>query len=170
MQEETNYLGFVVSSQGIKADPEKVKVIRGTGALSNVREVCSFLGTVGYYRRMIPNFSGIADPLIKLTKKYAKFKWTEECQKAFDYLKESLSVIPLLGYPDVEKNFYILYVDTSNYCVGGALVQPCEEGEQLVPGVPFEKPIYFLSHKLSETQQRWSTIEKEAFAIKYALE
>ena len=119
---------------------------------------------------MIPNFSGIADPLIKLTKKYAKFKWTEECQKAFDYLKESLSVIPLLGYPDVEKNFYILYVDASNYCVGGVLVQPCEEGEQLVPGVPFEKPIYFLSHKLSETQQRWSTIEKEAFAIKYALE
>ncbi|KAL5015616.1 hypothetical protein ScPMuIL_007304, partial [Solemya velum] len=64
-------------------------------------------------KRFIPNFSEIAIPLVNLTKKYAKFRWTEACQKAFDYLKESLTVIPLLTYPSTSKP-YILYTDASD--------------------------------------------------------
>ena len=114
-----------------------------------------------YYRRFVPNFSKIAEPLIDLTKKYARFKWTSECQTAFDFLKESLTVVPLLAYPDTNKP-YVLYTDASNNCIGACLTQKTDDEE--------EKPIYFLSHKLSQTQTRWSTIEKEGFAIYYALQ
>ena len=113
-----------------------------------------------YYRRFIPNFSAIAKPLINLTKKVAKFEWTKECQIAFDFLNESLTTVPLLAYPDTSKP-YILYTDASDYCI---VACPCQQHE--VGG----KPIYYLSHKLTTCQTKWPTIEKEAFAISYALE
>ena len=99
-----------------------------------------------------------------MTKKYARFKWTEEAQKAFEYMKESLTVIPLLAYPDLSKRF-ILYTDASDTATGACLVQEHEEN-----GEVFEKPLYFLSHKLSPTQCRWSTVEKECWAIHHALQ
>jgi len=79
-------------------------------------------------------------------------------------------VVPLLAYPDTNKP-YTLYVDASAGCVGACLTQSCEQDDQeVIPGIKHEKPLYFLSHKLSATQTRWSTIEKEAFAIHYALQ
>ena len=158
-------MGFTINGEGIKPDPEKVEAIREMAAPCNVRKVRGFIGTCSYYRRFIPNFSEIAQPLIGLTKKFARFKWTAQCQKAFDYLKDSLSVVPLLVYPDTQKP-YILYTDASDTCLGAVLTQKGEDGE----GKEVEKPIYFLSHKLSDTQCRWSTIEKEAYAIHYSLQ
>ncbi|CAC5399405.1 unnamed protein product [Mytilus coruscus] len=137
--------------------------------LVSVKEVRSFIGMLSYYRRFIPNFSKISVPLVELTKKYAKFKWSDECQAAFEFLKESLSVIPLLAYPDLSKP-YTLYTDASDESIGACLTQPCDENEEVLYGVKNEKPIYFLSHKLSDTQKRWSTIEKEAYSIHYALQ
>ncbi|CAC5377435.1 unnamed protein product [Mytilus coruscus] len=102
-------------------------------------------------------------------KKYAKFQWDEECQKDFDFLKYSLTVTPLLAYPDLKKP-YVLYTDASNDTIGACFTQPCEEEETHLPCLRREKPIIFLSHKLSDTQSRWSTIEKEAFSIHYALQ
>ena len=122
-----------------------------------------------YYRRFIPNFSEIAEPVIALTRKHARFKWTDDCQRAFEYLKQSLTVEPLLAYPDHNKP-YTLYTDASNSCIGACLTQSCDENEEILPNVKNEKPIYYLSHKLSKTQCKWSTIEKEAFAIHYALQ
>ena len=137
-QTETKYLGFTINGEGIKPDPEKVEAIREMAAPCNVREVRGFIGTCSYYRRFIPNFSEIAQPLIGLTKKFARFKWTAQCQKAFDYLKDSLSVVPLLVYPDTQKP-YILYTDASDTCIGAVLTQKGEDGE----GKEVEKPIYF---------------------------
>ena len=114
-----------------------------------------------YYRRFIQNVSAIAEQIIALTKKYAKFKWSETCQKAFDYLKNSLPIIPHLAYPDPDKP-YTLYTDASDTCIGACLTQRIV-GEEIIPGIRNEKPIYFLSHKLSDTQTRMSKIEKEAF-------
>ena len=82
-------------------------------------------------------------------------------QEAFQFIKDSLTVVPLLVYPDPNKP-YVLYTDASDKCIGSCLVQEGDDGE--------EKPIYFLSHKLSDSQVRWSTIEKEAFAIFYSLQ
>ena len=159
-QQETDYLGFVINREGVKPDPKKVEAIRNMPAPTTVRQVRGFMGIGSYYRRFLPNFSKIAEPLIYLTRKHARFKWTKECQKAFDFLKDSLTVVPLLSYPDPNKP-YKLYTDASDTCIGACLTQTDDE---------VEKPIYFLSHKLSQSQVKWSTIEKEAFAIHYALQ
>jgi transposase InsO family protein len=160
-EDETEYLGFKVGKDGVRANPEKVKAIKNMPAPKSVRQVRGFIGTISYYRRFVPNFSQIAEPLIRLTKKYARFKWTPECQTAFDFLRDSLAVVPLLAYPDTNKP-YVLYTDASDNCLGACLTQKTDDGE--------EKPIYFLSHKLSPTQTRWSTIEKERYAIYYSLQ
>ena len=162
LQAETNYLGFVVNQNGIKPDPKKVEAIQSISPPTSVREVRGFIGMCSYYRRFIPNFSGIAEPIISLTKKYAKFKWSDKCQTAFEFLKNSLTLIPHLVYPDVNKP-YTLYTDASDTCIGACLTQPADGEEEVIPGIRNEKPIYYLSHKLSDTQRRWSTIEKEAF-------
>ncbi len=159
MQAETNYLGFIINESGIKPDQKKVEAIRSLPIPTCVREVRSFIGMCSYYRRFIPNFSKIAEPIIALTKKYAHYKWTPEHQKVFEYLKESLSVVPLLSYPDPNKP-YTLYTDSSDTCIGACLTQECDDVEGNLPNVPNEKPIYNLSHKLSPTQKKWSTVEK----------
>ena len=109
-----------------------------------VREVRSFIGMCSYYRRFIPNFSAITKPLINLSKKFAKFEWTKECQITFDFLKESLATVPFLAYPDTSKP-YILYTDASDDCIGPCQCQHHEE---------VEKPIYYLSHKLTASQTK----------------
>ena len=120
MQGETQYLGFVINRQGITTDPDKVQVIKNMNPPSCVRELRSFIGMCSYYRRFIPNFSAKAKPLIKLTRKFAKFEWNKECQAAFDHLKECLTTSPLLSYPDTSKP-YILYTDASDDCIGACL-------------------------------------------------
>ena len=170
LKEQTRYLGFVIDADGIRPDSDKVAVIRSLPNPTSVKEVRSFIGMCSYYRRFMPNFSKVAEPLVSLTKKYARFKWTEQCQCAFDFLKSSLTTIPLLAFPDPHKD-YVLYTDASDSAIGACLVQTSDEKEcEVIPGIPNEKPIYYLSHKLSDTQTRWSTVEKEAFAIHYALQ
>ena len=167
---ETKYLGFVISGDGVSPEPERVSAMRSMSPPTNVREVRSLVGVFSYYRRFIPNFSAIAAPIIELTKKYSRFKWDTTCEKAFEYLKDSLSLIATLAYPDNSKP-YILYVDASKDCVGACLTQPDETLEP--PENPYfknEKPIYFLSHRLTKTQQRWSTIEREAYALFFSLQ
>ncbi|MEW8548463.1 MAG: reverse transcriptase domain-containing protein, partial [Candidatus Thiodiazotropha sp.] len=164
LQKETVHLGFVISKDGVKPDMQKVAAIRDMPSPSNVREVRGFMGSVGYYRRFIPNFSKIAQPLINLTKKNARFRWSDECQTAFEFLKESLTVVPLLAYPNSQAP-YKLFCDSSADCIGSVLTQECE-----VNGEKVDKPIYFLSHKLSPTQCRYSTVERECYAIYYALQ
>ena len=160
LRNETNYLGFVIDKDGIKPDQKKVEAIRGLPAPTCVKEVRSFVGMCSYYRRFIPNFSQIAEPIIDLTKKYAHFKWTDNHQKAFDFIKESLTCVPLLVYPDPNRP-YTLFTDASDTCIGACLTQLCDNEE---------KPIYYLSHKLSRSQCKWSTVEKEAYSVHWALQ
>ena len=160
LQPETSYLGYRVTSWGIQPEMDKVEAIRKLNPPTTKKEIRSFIGSCSYYRKFLPNFSGIARPLIDLTKKNTRFKWTEEHQEAFDFLKESLTAIPFLSYPDMTKDF-TLYTDASDTCIGACLTQIDEEDEEV--------PVYFVSHKLSDTQTRWSTIEKEAYAIFYAV-
>ncbi|MCG8033371.1 MAG: DDE-type integrase/transposase/recombinase [Candidatus Thiodiazotropha taylori] len=169
LKSETNYLGFVINEQGIKPEARKVNVIKALAPPTTVREVRSLVGMCSYYRRFIPHFSEIAEPIIALTRKYAKFKWDNKCQKAFETLKDKLSEFPVLGYPDPNRK-YILYTDASHDCIGACLTQPCDDVLGSDPCERNERPIYYLSHKLSDTQTRWSTIEKEAFAIHFALQ
>ena len=157
---ETNYFGFVISEDGIQPDQKKVETIRGLPAPTCVREVRSFIGMCSYYRSFIPHFSQIAEPIVALTRKYAHFKWSDIHQKAFEFLKDSLTSVPLLVYPDSKKP-YTLFTDASDTCIGACLTQECD-GDQ--------KPIYYLSYKLSKSQCKWSVVEKEAYAIHFALQ
>ena len=150
-KKETRYLGVVISPCGISPDPDKVKVMQNLPPPTTVREVRGAIGILSYYRRYLPNFAEIASPIIGLTK-VARFQWTPKCQKAFDYLKESLTIIPLLSNSDVKKE-YVLYVDASDTCIGSCLAQPDDEQESVAssqnPYFQNEKPIYFLSHRLN---------------------
>ena len=165
-RKETQYLGFRISSKGIQPDYHKVKSIKAVTNPSTVREVRGFIGMCSYYRRFIPDFSDIAEPLIKLTRKYSRFQWGDACQMAFDRLKAMLADMVTLAYPDPSRE-YRLYTDASNHSIGACLTQ-CVVDE--LEGQEIEKPVYFLSHKLSDTQTRWSTIEREAYAIHYSLQ
>ena len=166
---EIDYLGFVISKNGLKPNDQKVQAIKSLRPPTTVKQVRSFIGMTTWYRQFIPNFAGCAEPLINLTKKYAKFIWDDKCERAFTFLKDSLSTIPLLAYPDVNKP-YTLYTDASDTCVGAVLVQDEEITNEDGIIQIIEKPIYFISHKLSDTQiKSYSTVEKEAFAIHYAL-
>ena len=110
--EEIAFLGHIVSKEGVKPDPSKVKAIMEWEAPRNVTEIQSFLGLAGYYRRFVQDFSIFARPLTNLLKKNVQFRWTETCQKSFEKLKEALTTTPVLALPTGEGGF-IVYMDTS---------------------------------------------------------
>ena len=156
---EVEYLGHIVSPEGIKPNPEKTRAIQTMDPPTTVKDVRSFFGAVNYYRAYIENCSAIARPLTKLTHKNATFNWDDDCQHAFDYLKDKLIEAPILGYPDVSKPFS-LYTDASEYSIGGILTQNTENGE---------KVICYISHQLTSSRLHYPVIEKECFAIIYCL-
>ena len=82
MKAGASYLGFVISENGIKPDSKKVEVIQALPPPTCVREILSFIGMCSYYRLYIPEFLSIAEPIIALTRKYAKFCWDAQCQKS----------------------------------------------------------------------------------------
>ena len=84
-QKEVQFLGHVVSEQGISCDPEKLDTVQDWAVPTNVSEVRSFLGFANYYRRFVKSFAHIASPLTQLTKKDVPFLWTSECQMAFNH-------------------------------------------------------------------------------------
>ena len=93
---EVSFLGHIVSMEGIKVDPTKIKAVVNLKPPRNVTEVRSFLGLAGYYRRFVRGFFVIASPLTKLLRKGIKFEWTDECHNSFEQLKEMLVEAPVL--------------------------------------------------------------------------
>ena len=157
--EQVLYLGHVITTNGTYPDPDKVRVIKEMTPPETVKQVRSFVGMAGYYRKYIANFSEIARPLTNLTRKNARFSWGEEEQNAFDLLREYLTKAPILAYPDIGLP-YKLYTDASQYSVGAILTQDFPEGERV---------IQFVSHQLSDSQKKWSTIERETYSIIFAI-
>ena len=92
---EVEYLGHIISEQGVSMDPKKIEAIKTWTEPSSVRELRSFLGLCNYYRRFIKGFATVAKPLTKLTHKNVKFVWTKECREAFDSLKHHLIQSPI---------------------------------------------------------------------------
>ena len=154
-------LGHIVNARGIQTDPDKVKAITNLSPPSSVREIRSFLGMTGYYRALIPNYAHIAEPLTGLTRKNIRFKWGPAQRVAFNTLKELLVSSDVMAAPRLDRPFK-LYTDASDYAVGGILVQDDDN--------KVERVIQYISHVLSPTQKKWATIEKEAYAVVYAIE
>ena len=86
-QKEIQYLGHVISSEGITVDPEKIKSIMECPVPKDVADIRSFMGITGYYNRFIEGFSKIAYPITSLQKKGTKFNWSQKCQESFNKLK-----------------------------------------------------------------------------------
>ena len=110
-------LGHIVSARGIEADKANIDIIQSLPYPTNVREVRSFLGHAGFYRRFIKDFSKISSPLCELLKKEVTFELTDECKQAFDTLKSHLTNAPIIKAPDWSVPFKIM-CDTSDYAVG----------------------------------------------------
>jgi len=160
MKEEVELLGYIVSGSGIRPQPGKIEAIQKLAPPTDKTGVRSFKGMCGYYRQCIPNFAQIAAPLEEVAAPKKPFFWGPEQQDSFERLKVALTTAPVLAHPDPTKP-YLLYTDASDKCIGAILVQKDDQG--------VERVIHYLSHKLSGAQLAWPTIEKEAYAIVYAL-
>jgi hypothetical protein len=102
-------------------DPRNVEAVLKWERPTNVTEIQSFLGLVGYYRRFIEGFSTITSPLTKLTRKEVRFLWSEECEASFRELKERLTSAPVLALPSGTK--FMVYSDVSKGGLGCVLMQ-----------------------------------------------
>ena len=121
-QPSVEYLGHVVSAEGIRTDPRKLQAVRDYPAPIDLKSLRSFLGLCSYYRRFVPGFSKVAAPLHALTRKDVDYVWAQDCKDSFDKLRVLLASAPLLSYPDFQKLF-ILETDASGEGLGAVLAQ-----------------------------------------------
>lgn len=155
-------LGHIAGNEELRPLPDKVSAISNFARPSTKKQVRSFLGLVGFYRKFIPNFSAVAAPLTDLTKKGLSNKvvWGEAQENAFTALKSVLMVTPVLKLPNLNETF-ILQTDASDLGVGAVLLQ-YEDG--------VKKPVAYASKKLTKEQVNYSTIEKECLAIVWSVQ
>lgn len=121
-QQQIVYLGHVISEHGVATDPTKLEAVSSWPVPTSAKDLRSFLGFSGFYRRFIRNYAVIAKPLTVLLKKNSLFVWTSEHDTAFQSLKTSLCSAPILALPDFSKQFCI-ETDASKYGVGAVLLQ-----------------------------------------------
>ena len=159
--QSVDLLGYHVSAHGIAPQEQKCQAIKNMSPPNSVNGVRSLLGTTGYYRNCIPNYADVVEPLVSLTRRHARFHWGPSQQNAFEKLKQLLCSDQVLAYPNTQKP-YKLYTDASNYAIGGILVQDDENG--------VERVVQYISSSLKGSQLNWPTIEKEAYALIYALQ
>ena len=153
-------LGHVISERGIEVDKAKIEVMRSLPPPRTVKDIRSFLGHAGFYRRFIKDFSKIARPLCTLLQKDVEFKFDEDCSIAFRILKEALTSAPIILPPKWCFPFELM-CDASDYAIGAVLGQRIEKHPQV---------IYYASRTLNDAQMNYSTTEKELLAIVFALE
>ena len=156
---EIQYLRHILGVEGIRPVPAKTEAIKAMHPPVNPKQVSAFLGLVRYYRKFIKNFAKIVKPLTMLTHMDVKFEWKETHHCAFMKLKDAIIKAPILRYPDTTKP-YIVYTDASDDACRAQLSQMHEEAKF---------PVAFLSHTFTDTQQRWSTPEQEAYGIYFAV-
>ncbi len=158
---EVRYLGFHLGHGQVRPQIDKTTAIAACPRPKTKKEVRQFLGLAGYYRRFIPDYSELTSPLTDLTKKEVPdtVPWTEQCQQAFTQVKAALCGGPLLHSPDFSLPF-LLQTDASDRGLGAVLTQEIK-GE--------ERPVLYISRKLSKRETMYSTIEKECLAIRWAV-
>jgi hypothetical protein len=119
---EVAFLGHIISGGGVSVDPSKVKDVLNWMPPTNVSEICSFLGLVRYYHKIIQDFSNIAKPMALLLEKGKLLEWMKDCQNSFKKLKKRLITTPVLILLDISKKFDI-YCNASRQGLGCMLMQ-----------------------------------------------
>ena len=152
-QPEIDYLGYIITKEGIKPQPKKVQAIIDMQRPTTKTEVRHFLGMVQYYRDLWPRRSEICAPLTELTKgtKKGPVQWNDRCETAFTKMKRLIAKETLLAYPDFNKKFTI-HTDASDFQLGAVITQE-------------NKPLAFYSRKLTSSQRNYTTTEKELLSI-----
>lgn len=160
-RKEAEFLGHVVSAQGIKVDPKKIEAVKNWPQPTTTTEVRSFLGFANYYRKFVKDFSAVASPLTDLTKSTTPFRWTQAATNAFEELKQRLMHTPVLAVPRTgTTEEFTLYTDASSFAIGAVLLQ--EHDGQL-------QPIAYDARRLNPAECNYPIHEQELQAVVHAL-
>lgn len=151
------FMGFIITNEGLKADPEKIECITSMPIPTNKTALLRYIGMVNYLSRFCPKLSMIIKPLRELTCQSMEFLWSKTHQDAFEESQKLIAQSPVLKYFDV-KSPVILQVDASDDGLGGAILQPNEKGEA--------QPVAYTSCSLTKNEiENYAIIEKETLAI-----
>jgi hypothetical protein len=142
-RKEIDYLGHIISGEGIIMDPVKVGAIMKWETLTNVQELHIFMFSAAYYRWFVESFLKIANPITELQKKKNKFVWNDKCTKSFQKIKEFLTTTLMLKVPDMEKEL-LLCTDASKEGLGRFLMQD-------------NRVIACISRKLRKNEEKYTT-------------
>ena len=156
MQSELKFLGHIVGAQGLQVDPKKVGMVQDWPVPSGQAQMRSFSGLANYFRKFIQGWSALVAPLQQLTRNDKPFVWTAECNEAFEGVKRALTTAPVLALPDLNSRFEVI-CDACGVGLGAVLVQG-------------GRPIAFEGRRISESEQRYTTGEKELLAVVHALQ
>ena len=124
---EVDFLGMIVSCDGIKMDPEKVNAILKWPKPTNVKQVHAFLGLSNFYRCFVKDYAIISHPMVDLTCKDVMFNFGDKEKASFEALKAAFTTAPVLQYPDQDHEFR-LKTDTSEFAIGGVISIKCDDG------------------------------------------
>eukprot|EP01029_Cantina_marsupialis_P020598 TRINITY_DN483_c0_g1_i5.p1 TRINITY_DN483_c0_g1~~TRINITY_DN483_c0_g1_i5.p1 ORF type:complete len:1399 (+),score=352.20 TRINITY_DN483_c0_g1_i5:248-4444(+) len=153
------FLGSVISAEGRRVSPKNVEAILALSEPTTVRGIRKFAGTVNFFREFLPDVSAIMSPLTALTKKGAKFIWTDEHQHAYEVVKKLIVESGTLMFPDFSKVFEV-YTDASFNGIGGFIAQENSDGMM--------QPLLYFSRALSSAEKNYDIMDLECLAFKYA--
>ena len=153
--QQVHFLGHVISGEGVLVDPAKVEAVLQWESPRSVSEIRSFLGLAGYYRRFVRDFSQVAAPLTRLTRKGVPFEWSEQCEQSFIELKRLLTSAPVLALPSGEEGFEVC-TDASGVGLGAVLMQ---QG----------RVVAYASRQLKPHEESYPTHDLELAAVVFAL-
>lgn len=159
-KESIEYLGFIIDKNGLHPSNKKTQIIDDAPRPQNVKQLQSFLGSINYYGRFVKNMSTMLNPLYNLLKLNAKWTWNDLCDQAFENIKKTLKSDNVLVHYNLDLELR-LTTDASSVGIGAILSHKFPTGE--------DKPIAFASRTLSEAEQKYSQIEKEALSIIYGV-
>jgi len=157
---ELKFLGHIISADGVKPDPQKVKAITEAPVPGNAGEMRSFLGGITYLTQYVPNLATVIAPLRKLVQKGVPWKWTARETAAYKHVKELLTKAPCLAHYSMEAETKLV-VDASPYGLGAVLLQ--RRGNDMYP-------VAYASRTLNEVEKRYAHFEREALAVLFGLQ
>ncbi|CAK1591123.1 unnamed protein product [Parnassius mnemosyne] len=157
--ESVNYLGYVISKDGIHTCPDKIKAIVDTPVPTNVSELRAYIGMIMYYAKFVKNIRTILAPLYNLLRTGIKFDWCDDCQRAFKKVKELLSSSKILMHYSSDLPI-VLTCDASSVGVGAVISHLTPEGE---------RPVAYASRSLTAAERAYSQIDREALAIVFGV-
>lgn len=156
---EIKYLGNIINQHGIQPDPTRIEAVIHMPSPHDISTLRSYLGAINYYGKFVRNMHELRKPFDQLLKKNVKWKWSSECQQSFDKFKEILQSNLLLTHYNPELPI-VVAADASNSGIGSCIFHKFQDGSM--------KAIYHASRSLTDTEKKYSQIEKEALALVFA--